>query len=103
MFTAHNTMKKKNLAAILCITLIFATLFSFFFIIEEANHHCSGQDCPVCACIHQAERTLRSLDGGVFHQTVFMPFCAYLLLIPAFQSFCLPAVSLVSQKVRLND
>ena len=76
MFTAHNTMKKRNLAAILCITLIFATLFSFFFIIEEANHHCSGQDCPVCACIHQAERTLRSLDGGVFHQTVFMPFCA---------------------------
>ena len=45
MCTAHNTMKKRNLATILCIMLIFATMFSFFFIIEEANHHCSGQDC----------------------------------------------------------
>lgn len=43
MYTAYNTMKKRNLAAILCIMLIFATMFSFFFIIEEANHHCSGR------------------------------------------------------------
>lgn len=98
-----STIKKRNLAVILCMMLIFTTLFSLFFIVEETNHHCSGQDCPVCACMHQAERTLRSLDGGIFHQTAFIPFCACLLLLPLFQIFCLPAVSLVSQKVRLND
>ncbi len=37
----------------------------------EANHHCTGEACPVCANIHQAEQTLRNLSTGtIVHAAV---------------------------------
>ena len=31
---------------------------------KEENHNCTGEDCPVCACIHQAEQNLKNLGTG---------------------------------------
>ena len=58
----HNM--KKTASFVICILLVFITAASLFYIIKEENHNCTGEDCPVCACIHQAEQTLRNLGTG---------------------------------------
>ena len=56
------TEKRKHLAAWFSIIFIFVTLASLFYIVKEENHKCTGEDCPVCACMHQAEQTLKRLS-----------------------------------------
>lgn len=45
------TEKRKHLAAWVSISFIFVTLASLFYIVKEENHKCTGEDCPVCACV----------------------------------------------------
>lgn len=97
------TKNRKHLAAWLSIIFIFVTLASLFYIVKEENHKCTGEDCPICACVHQAEQTLKNLSTGtivIFH--TFMVLEAGVLLADACFLKILPR-SLVSQKVRLDD
>ena len=56
-----DTGKKKSMAAVICIFLIFVTFASLFYVAREENHNCTGKDCPICACVHQAKQVLRNL------------------------------------------
>lgn len=49
------TEKRKHLAAWFSIIFIFVTLASLFYIVKEENHKCTGEDCPVCACVEGAD------------------------------------------------
>ena len=97
------TKKRKYLAAWISIIFIFVTFASLFYIAKEENHKCTGEDCPICACVHQAEQTLKNLSTGMI-----VAFCtlvvleAGILVIPVCFIKLIPR-SLVSQKVRLND
>ena len=83
--------------------ILFVTFASLFYIIKEENHNCTGEDCPICANIHQAEQTLRNLGAGmVIHATVNPVLFMFVLAI-AGQAFVVSNTSLVSQKVRLNN
>ena len=95
-------MKRQKKAAILiCMAFLFVMLASFFYIAKEENHNCTGEDCPVCACIHQAEQNLKNLGTGL----AVMPGQKILsVLVEAILCFFVVCrTSLVSQKVRLND
>ena len=98
-----HTKKQKILASIICMAFVAAALFSMLFIIKEADHDCTGDNCPICACIHQAEQTLKQLGTG--NAADELPsagsFSDITLLFPVV--LFLPCVSLISQKVRLND
>ncbi|MBQ9545559.1 MAG: AraC family transcriptional regulator [Clostridia bacterium] len=48
-------------AAILAAFLLICVTASLIFIAGEADHDCSGDDCPVCAFIAICRNTLRSL------------------------------------------
>lgn len=52
------TEKRKHLAAWFSIIFIFVTLASLFYIVKEENHKCTGEDCPVCACVEGADKIL---------------------------------------------
>ena len=71
-----NTKKKRVFSMAVCILFIFVTFASLFYIVKEENHHCTGEDCPICANIHQAEQTclfedsLRALLFGVRPKTL---------------------------------
>ena len=43
--------KKTSCKAWFSIIFIFVTLASLFYIVKEENHKCTGEDCPVCACV----------------------------------------------------
>ena len=51
-----NANRKKNIAVIACVLFVFVTLASLFYIAKEENHQCTGEDCPICACIRQAKQ-----------------------------------------------
>lgn len=98
-----NTKKKRVFSMAISILFLFVTFVSLFYIVKEENHNCTGEDCPICATIHQAEQTLRDLGAGtVIHVTVNpMPLLSVLAI--AGQTFVVSSTSLVSQKVRLNN
>ena len=65
--------KKKCIAAIICILFVFVTFASLFYIVKEADHECTGENCPICACVHQAHQTLKNLGTGtiIWSGTIF--------------------------------
>ena len=98
-----NRKRQKTFSIAVCVLFLIITFASLFYIVEEENHYCTGEDCPICANIHQAEQTLRNLGAGtVIHATVNPVLFMFVLAI-AGQAFVVSNTSLVSQKVRLND
>lgn len=97
------TKKRKYLAAWISIIFIFVTFASLFYIAKEENHKCTGEDCPICACVHQAEQTLKNLSTGMI--VTFATLVVLEGFIRQASVCCLKLVppSLVSQKVRMND
>lgn len=98
-----NKNKKKIFTMFICMIFIIATFLSLFLVVGEKNHHCTGEDCPICVCVHQAEQSLKNLgmDFGVFD--IFS--CLYVNFTYSFVVLLLflACASLVSRKVRLND
>ncbi len=89
-------------AGIMGLMMLVVVVFSAFYIAAEADHDCSGEDCPICACIHHCENTLRGFCSGIAQISAVAP---VFLILPA-AAFGIAAVSqdtLVSRKVRLNN
>ncbi len=96
-------MNRKKSAVFICIIFLFVTFASLFYIAGEENHDCTGEDCPVCACVHQAEQTLRNIGTGKIVTPFVGTFIAESGILLALPVLYLCFTSLVNQKVRLND
>ena len=97
------TKSNKILSILICITLLFVAAASLFYLAEEINHSCTGENCPVCANMHQAEQTLKNLGTGVIANVVSVFRPTIILCIIMVRFFFVICTSLVSQKVRIND
>lgn len=97
------TKKQRTHAFMICVVFLIVTLFSILFIVKEADHDCKGEDCPVCACIHQAEQTLKQLGTGIAPTTGIQPAVIPFILTLISVFLFVPCTSLISQKVRLNN
>ncbi len=94
---------QRKISFAISVLLIVITLASLFYIVKEENHYCTGDECPVCACIRQAEQTLRNLETGTaVNAAAHMLFKCTVMLLSVVYLF-VGCVSLVSQKVRMND
>ncbi len=94
---------ERKLAGIMVIMLLSALLFSFVFIISEADHECKGDECPVCSCIQLCESVLSNLGLGVISpEFTDIPVFFGLLILPAFV-FLVRQETLVSMKIRLDN
>lgn len=96
--------KRKGIALICSISILFITFVSSLYILKEANHTCSGDDCPICACIHQAESALHILANQkpveiCIKAPVFQ--CVQMLMV--YLGVVLVYPSLVMLKIRLNN
>ena len=98
-----DTRKQRLLAGFTCAAFVVVAFFSLLFIAKEAHHDCTGEGCLVCACIHQAEQTLKQIGtgssgtAGAFAPQ--FPLVVAFLCLPLF----VPVASLISQKVRMNN
>ncbi len=94
---------KRIAAGIMGTLMLFIMLFSAFYIVAEADHDCTGEDCPICDCIQQCENTLHQIGDGIASKAaVIIPIVFLLVSIFLFAAL-FPKETLVSRKVRLNN
>lgn len=96
-------MIKRNrlIALVLALTFVFAMLISAFFVIVEADHDCTGEDCQICCQINVCENTLHSF-GCVFAAVMVSVFLGILnFIIPVWLNKQEYNSSPVSLKVKL--
>ncbi len=96
--------KHKRLAAcIMGVMMLFVVLFSSYYLAEEADHHCYGEDCPICACMEQCENTLHQMGDGliILIAAVLPALVFFFTVLPAVCELCRETP--ISQKVRLNN
>ncbi len=103
MKTACRFNRIRIAAFVMAVMMLVIMLFSSLFIAAHADHDCTGEDCPVCACIQQCENTIQGMGSGIsFMSAEMLPVFLLLLLI----SFVVPSFrqdTPVSAKVRLNN
>lgn len=99
-----NTSKVLRITAgIMGLMMLVLIAFSAFYIAAEADHDCSGEDCLICACIHQCENTLRGIGNGTAVKSAVVVAIVFILLAAAFVIPPELQDTLVSKKVRLNN
>lgn len=93
----------KKIALILSVATMSLIVLSVGYVIKEANHDCTGEDCPICVQIEQCLNNFRTLGTGTeiqsdifvvekfFEPTIFLYVC---LIVP---------FTLTKQKVRLDN
>ena len=95
---------KRICSLIIVVYFICVMALSVSYTISHTNHHCTGEDCPICHSIHMAEEVLKTIGAGIavvaFGFLVQLLFCFHIYLM----SFvCNITSSLVSLKVQLNN
>ena len=90
-------------AGIMGLMMLIIVLFSAFLIAAEADHDCTGEDCPICACIGLCENMLRGIgDGKAAQLSADIPVLFILFFSTLFVAE-LPQETLITKKVRLNN
>ena len=93
---------KRIAAGIMGIVMLVIVLLFSFYVAEEADHDCTGDDCPICACMQQCESVLHQVGDGTVQVSVAAP-VVFLFLFVLFSVRGIAQETLVSRKVRLND
>lgn len=97
-------IKGGKTAALMCgILFCFVVSFPVFFIAAEADHQCTGADCPVCAVMRVCVSLLHSagLSGAAGTALSALPvFFAFLL---CWYDAGADPLTLVSLKVKLSN
>lgn len=97
------TKSKRGWAIFTAVAVLFVMLFSVFYIAMEANHHCIGDECPVCQQIVMCENAVNNLSLAlVFVAVVTAIFLLKRHIELAFISVCKYA-TLVTLKVKLTN
>lgn len=95
--------KQRSISFIVCVFFLFITFASLFYIAKEVNHNCTGEDCPICANIHQAEQNLKNIGSGLTAGNLITTIPVFVVELACIQVALVFCKSLVNQKVRLNN
>ncbi|MBP5607482.1 MAG: hypothetical protein J6X66_04335 [Lachnospiraceae bacterium] len=93
----------KHIAAVLALMALIGMLFSVFLASVDTHHHCQGDDCPICECIHQCIESVRHLVGGDLPQTVYVFVLQAVVLMTSVCLIDAHRDTPIGLKVRLND
>lgn len=94
---------KKCLAIVIAVTMLFTMLFSGAYIAAEANHHCSGEDCPICEEVALCQNTWKQFSATVAETAAVFVFLFALLLSAIQISKKWESITLITLKVKLSD
>ena len=92
----------KAIALSLSMILCFVMLLSAFFIVTEANHDCSGEDCHICMEMKACLTRLRSLISSLFPIAIVLGIYVGLSQAKQLLHFFLTSHTLVFLKVKLT-
>ncbi len=80
-----------------------AMVFSAFYLATETRHDCSGEDCIICSCVQVCEKIIRQAGGNVAAEIVFVLALSVFFWGALLYKDVVFKMTLVTQKVRLND
>jgi hypothetical protein len=96
---------KRALAALLCVCVAAAFLFSAWFITANIHHDCTGHDCATCAQVSYWARLVQKMSAGL----ALLMLAAAALALPTRRgplgaaSFLQNLDTLVGRKVQMNN
>ncbi len=95
--------RKRILALVFCVGMLFVLFASSAYIAHEADHDCTGEDCEICENIAKMEALLQifALLGVVLLLFTLLSFLRALRVEEALRACLTP--TLVGWKVRLNN
>ena len=97
-------LKNRFAACVMVLALVLLVLISASCLIAEADHDCTGEDCPVCACLLRFENVLRRLGAGADARTAILQLSVrFAVLLLLLTSGVFKPSTPVLRKVRLND
>ncbi len=91
------------LVAVLGMAMLIVMLFSAVYVASEALHDCQGDECPVCAMIHQCENNLNQLGSMAAPLAMVIAAVFYLFVGISDSGVFHIYPTLVSNMVRMND
>lgn len=93
-----------RLRTVLAVLFMAFTIFSVAYISLEKNHDCSGNDCAICFVMDVAEQNLKLLSFAVAIAAFARQFFNFKKQTFSFaKNTYFKSISLISQKIRLND
>ncbi len=96
--------QKRIGAGLLCVIFVLAMLVSSAFIIHEAGHDCTGEDCPICQAIAMNGQLLRLIGAAILVLASLLGILRTKHAWADILGFSVPASgTLVSWKIRLNN
>lgn len=95
--------KKKPAVRLIGVLLLAVLLFSVLFVVAEADHDCTHEGCPICACIRICEALLHQFFGMLLVVNHALVLSTIPLSVAAILEFSYTQASPVSNKVRLNN
>lgn len=98
-----NTNRRSVLAIVLCVCLIMVISFSYLYIFTHSNHHCTGNECPVCEQIHIAEHMIEQIKSAIINLAVLISAVFFVCHLVKMAYILVENDTLVKQKVRLNN
>ncbi len=94
---------KRIAAGFMGLMMLALIAFSALCFAAEAEHDCTGEDCPVCACVRQCGKALRLLGtASAARGFALLPVLAVLSAVPL-SAASRDRETPVSGKVRLNN
>ena len=99
-------MKYRRIAVgVVFLCVLAASLEANFFVLLHVGHDCSGDACPVCALMKDADGLRRLLGGSLkpaapIHHAL-LPLSVSVFLLKIFEDMRLQ--TLIAKKVRLNN
>lgn len=98
-----NRRVSETLKAALSVLVVLIFMIALVFVAAEAHHECSGEECPICACIEDCVRLIRGFGDllPVITAVATALSVAYLCSLAVSEElvFSTPILS----KVRMND
>ncbi|MBQ8973181.1 MAG: hypothetical protein IJ074_08905 [Clostridia bacterium] len=96
--------QKRLIALLMCVGILLTLFVSCAYIVDDADHDCTGEDCPICEFIAQIEHIQRGFTFVVLALLLTFLVSPALYALRARERVLLPVdVTLVSWKIRLND
>ena len=98
-----NKKTARGFGKVLGVLMVLSLLCAFFFIAFEAHHECEGEECPICACLEECVRTVRSLGDSLPILSALVVIYVATVLVSLAESGELIFFTPILSKVRMND
>lgn len=97
-------MKKTRLLSwIMAVIVSVTVLFCYQYMIQNAHHNCSGEDCPVCMELAMAAHTLSELKIIPILPLSMAVLCVFTLMYTNLNTILCVQQTLITLKVELLD